>query len=205
MHRKVREERVTLAGDHCKTGFFHVVKHLAENAEVKAVQKAEAAERGVDTNALINIFKAFDTVKFAEPVVRRGRTFDDKKFFDSLRKQAETGKLLSDKQLEALGKIALRYREDISDYAAIAKALNLPEESEIAAENADSAVSQDDTAALLEELSKVVNWNPPERRGRRTFDDKAFYSSLAEQFGNGRKLSDKQLAALKKLAERYRK
>ena len=186
-------------------GFSDALAEAYGRAEVKAVQKAEAAERGVDTSALINIFKAFDTVKFAEPVVRRGRTFDDKKFFDSLRKQAETGKLLSDKQLEALGKIALRYREDISDYATIAKALNLPEESEIAAENAESAVSQDDTAALLEELSKVVNWNPPERRGRRTFDDKAFYSSLAEQFGNGRKLSDKQLAALKKLAERYRK
>ena len=173
-------------------------------AEAKAVQKAEAAERGVDTAALLDIFKAFDTVKFAEPVVRRGRTFDDKKFFDSLRKQAESGKLLSDKQLEALGKIAQRYRESITDYPALAKALDLPEEETPELDNAQSAASADDTAALIEELAKVTNWNPPERRGRRTFDDKAFYASLAEQFNNGRKLSDKQLAALKKLAERYR-
>ena len=38
-----------------------------------------------------------------------------------------------------------------------------------------------------------------------SYDDKAFYQSLAEQFGNGRKLSDKQVAALKKLAEKYQK
>ncbi len=185
-------------------GFADALAEAYARSEAKAAQKAEAAERGVDTPALLDIFKAFDTVKFAEPVVRRGRTFDDKKFFDSLRKQAESGKLLSDKQLEALGKIAQRYRESITDYPALAKALNLPEEETAALDNAQSAASSDDTAALLEELAKVTNWNPPERRGRRTFDDKAFYASLAEQFNNGRKLSDKQLAALKKLAERYR-
>ena len=185
-------------------GFADALAEAYARSEAKAAQKAEAAERGVDTPALLDIFKAFDTVKFAEPVVRRGRTFDDKKFFDSLRKQAESGKLLSDKQLEALGKIAQRYRESITDYPALAKALNLPEEETAALDNAKSAASSDDTAALLEELAKVTNWNPPERRGRRTFDDKAFYASLAEQFNNGRKLSDKQLAALKKLAERYR-
>ena len=87
----------------------------------------------------------------------------------------------------------------------MAKASNLPDEAEAAAEKAESAANQADTAALLEELSKVTTWNPPERRGRRTYDDQAFYKSLAEQFGNGRTLSDKQLAALKKLAERYRK
>ena len=185
-------------------GFADALAEAYARAEAKAVQKAEAAERGVDTAALLDIFKAFDTVKFAEPVVRRGRTFDDKKFFDSLRKQAESGKLLSDKQLEALGKIAQRYRESITDYPALAKALDLPEEETPELDNAQSAASADDTAALIEELAKVTNWNPPERRGRRTFDDKAFYASLAEQFNNGRKLSDKQLAALKKLAERYR-
>ena len=66
-------------------------------------------------------------------------------------------------------------------------------------------VSQDETAKLLEFLATVTEWAPAERKGRRTYDDKAFYQSLAEQFNSGRKLSDKQVAALKKLAARYQK
>ena len=107
--------------------------------------------------------------------------------------------------MEALGKIALRYRESISDYAALAACLNLPNETELAAEAAGNAAAGDEIAAILEMLSKVTDWAPAERKGRRTYDDKAFYQSLADQFGNGRKLSDKQVAALKKLAEKYQK
>jgi hypothetical protein len=64
---------------------------------------------------------------------------------------------------------------------------------------------QDEVAALLAALEKVTEWAPAERKGRRTYDDKAFYKSLSDQFNGGRKLSDKQLAALKKLAAKYQK
>ena len=186
-------------------GFAEDLAAAFQRAEAKKAQDAEAASRGVDKEGLSKIFSAFDNVKFAEPTTRRGRTFDDKKFFDSLRQQAESGKILSDKQLEALGKIALRYRESISDYAALAACLNLPNETELAAEAAGNAAAGDEIAAILEMLGKVTDWAPAERKGRRTYDDKAFYQSLADQFGNGRKLSDKQVAALKKLAEKYQK
>ena len=120
-----------------------------------------------------------------------------------MRQQALSGKLLSDKQLEALGKIALRYRESISDYPALAAALNLPGETELEATETETSAVNNEVAVLLEALSKVTKWTPAERKGRRTYDDKAFYQSLADQFNAGRKLSDKQLAALKKLAAKY--
>lgn len=188
-----------------KGDFAADLQAARDRASDKAARKAEAAERGVDTGSLANVFKAFDSVKFAEPAVRRGRTFDDKKFFDSLRQQSEAGKILSDKQLEALGKIALRYKESLADYPMVAAALNLPGELETQAAEAATAASNDDTEKMLAILGAVTDWNPPERKGRRTYDDKAFYQSLAEQFKNGKKLSDKQLAALKKLVERYQK
>jgi hypothetical protein len=56
--------------------------------------------------------------------------------------------------------------------------------------------------AALEKLFAAfdgVAWQPP--RGR--FDDAKFFASLKEQFGNTGRLSDKQTAALGKMAKRY--
>jgi len=188
-----------------EAGFAEELQAACERFEAKKLKDAQAASQGLDTAGLLKLFAAFDKVEFAEPTVRRGRTFDDKKFFDSLRTQAESGKLLSSKQLEALGKIALRYRENIVDYPSVAAVLNLPDDTELAAEESANTVVNDEIARLLEGLAQVTEWAAPERKGRRTYDDKSFYQSLAEQFNNGRKLSDKQLAALKKLAEKYQK
>ena len=192
-----------LAQAAAENGFESDLAEAFQRAEVKKEQSAAAATRGVDTDGLLKLFSAFDNVEFAEPTTRRGRTYDDKKFFESLRQQALSGKLLSDKQLEALGKIALRYRESISDYPALAAALNLPGETELEATETETSAVNNEVAVLLEALSKVTKWTPAERKGRRTYDDKAFYQSLADQFNAGRKLSDKQLAALKKHAAKY--
>jgi hypothetical protein len=51
----------------------------------------------------------------------------------------------------------------------------------------------------------VEKWAEPVQRGRRTYDDKEFFESLSRQRGNGKTLSDKQLAALRKLAAKYAK
>jgi DNA topoisomerase-1 len=70
-------------------------------------------------------------------------------------------------------------------------------------ENA-SAADPDRPRKLLEELGKVKQWAAPVQRGRFTFDDKKFYTSVKKQFDEGRTLSPKQLNALEKLAEKYR-
>lgn len=58
-------------------------------------------------------------------------------------------------------------------------------------------------ARLLEGLSKVTQWAEPVKRGRFTYDDREFYESIAKQHASGRILSDRQVAALKKMAAKY--
>ncbi|MBR4956208.1 MAG: hypothetical protein IKZ31_00480 [Lentisphaeria bacterium] len=50
----------------------------------------------------------------------------------------------------------------------------------------------------------MEGWAEPVKRGRFTFNDKDFYESLRGQFYNGKQLSPKQIAALQKLAAKYR-
>ena len=47
--------------------------------------------------------------KWDEPIRRGKFSFDDRKFFQSVKKQYDEGKILSDKQLSALGKLASKY------------------------------------------------------------------------------------------------
>ena len=174
---------------------------LERSAARKARQETVEAN-GMDRDRLLRLFDAFADVTWEPAVTRRGRTYDDKAFFLSLKSQVETGKILSEKQLAALGKIALRYRNGIADFPAVAAALALPGEEASAPET--SAESDREAEKLLAGLAEVKNWNPPEKRGRRTYDDRSFYQSLREQSESGRRLSAKQLAALRKLAERYK-
>jgi hypothetical protein len=58
-------------------------------------------------------------------------------------------------------------------------------------------------APLIEHLRSVQEWKPPVQRGKRTFDDKVFFESLAGQFAARGSLSLKQRAALRKLGNRY--
>ena len=57
--------------------------------------------------------------------------------------------------------------------------------------------------ALLEKFSHVTKWNEPKKVGRRIYDDKVFYESLSKQRSEGKALSDRQFAALQKLAAKY--
>ena len=59
-------------------------------------------------------------------------------------------------------------------------------------------------AALLGELAGVTEWAAPVKRGRFTYDDRKFYVSVKKQFDEGKSLSAKQVAALARLAEKYR-
>ena len=60
-----------------------------------------------------------------------------------------------------------------------------------------------DLKELLEKFSRVTNWNEPRKVGRRVYDDKVFYESLRKQRAEGKALSDRQSAALRKLAAKY--
>jgi DNA topoisomerase-1 len=76
-------------------------------------------------DALVSLF---DTVTDWRPPTAgiRGRTWDDRDFYTSLRDQYRQSKTLSFKQVSALKRLASAYASQIPDYPAKAQALGLP-------------------------------------------------------------------------------
>ena len=141
-----------------------------------------------------------ENIRWAEPEKRRGRIYDDRKFFDSLKKQCDSGKSLSEKQIAALGKMVDKYRDQIADSAACMKLIEakLP-----VADDPASAEKAKIAAELIASFDHVTKWADPVRKGRRVYDDHEFVKSIANHLHSGKVLSDKQIEALKKMAAKY--
>ena len=146
------------------------------------------------------LFAAFDNVTFDPPVSKGRITYDDKKFFDSLKKQALSGRVLSEKQNASLIRMAQKYQAQLTDVDLVCSVLGTVLQP-VSEENTDQI--RQEITALLEQLSTVSEWEAPVKRGRYIADDKKFYDSLKKQFAEKKTLSEKQLAALKKLVEKY--
>ena len=70
---------------------------------------------------------ADEITAWREPVKRGKRTFDDKEFAGSLKTQFARRKTLTSRQVAALKKMLVSYREQIRDFAARAEKLGLSE------------------------------------------------------------------------------
>ncbi|HEY5652990.1 MAG TPA: type I DNA topoisomerase [Pontiella sp.] len=135
------------------------------------------------------------TVQFEEPRKVGKRTYDDKKFCTSLSDQIAMGKRLSDRQVAYLDTLLTKYSDQIENFEAIKAEFKLDEKPEVEADPT--------TAPVLALMENVTEWAEPTKRGKREFNDKTFYDSLASQFKGKGALSDRQLAALKKMVARY--
>ena len=181
-------------------------KTREEIAELKDEQKkreqalAESSAQAAQID-YAGLFNAFCNVTFDPPVSKGRFTYDDKKFFESLKKQALEGRVLSERQNASLSKMAQKYQAQLTDPELVSSILGTVFQS-APAENSDQV--QIEIAAFLESLAGVSAWEPPVKRGRYTADDKKFYESLKKQFSEKKILSEKQVAALKKLAEKYK-
>ncbi|MFA5204387.1 MAG: type I DNA topoisomerase [Lentisphaeria bacterium] len=167
-------------------------------AEEKAAPPPAAAT-GPDSKPLL---EALTAVKWDPPGRRAGKTFDDRKFHASLSRQVEDGKPLTPAQLNALKRLALRYRNQIPDF------LDLSARFEI---ELPQAVTDDEerprelrVPALLELLAHIKTWVPPAGTGPRAFDDQRFANSIKDQYLRRGTLSPRQVEAIKKLVVKYR-
>ncbi|MBQ7667630.1 MAG: hypothetical protein IJS46_06515, partial [Kiritimatiellae bacterium] len=118
-------------------------------------------------------------------------------FFASLKAQFEAGRSLSPRQVEVL--------ENMFREAGASQPGWSPETCErmgVAWKDAEEE-NPELAADLVAALGRVGKWAEPVKRGARTFDDRAFYVSLASQFGTRGHLSAKQTAALSKMFLRY--
>ena len=146
----------------------------------------------IDTPRKLEILSA---VKFEEPQKVGKRTYDDKKFVGSLGDQVTMGKRLSDRQLAYLDTLLAKYSEQIPNFETLRVEFKLDEKKEV---EVDPSI-----APILEMMAAISEWDEPVKRGKREFNDKTFYESLASQFKGRGALSDRQLGALKKMVARY--
>ena len=139
-------------------------------------------------NAVLSLLELVH--EWAPPTKRGKRTYSDDKFVASIREQIEKNeKQVSDRQLDALGRIAVRYREQIPD--------------------GETRLGAAGFAGLLEEER---NAPPPEIASRKfellqavEMDERGrkFIDSLAQQVASGRRLTAPQSAALDRALVRH--
>jgi hypothetical protein len=183
-----------------KSGFGQELTARQEHNQAREQYRADNTATPDEQQKSTAMFDAFANVQWAPPQKSGPRTYDDKKFFDSLKKQAESGKVLSDKQLLVMARFAAKYSEFIQDFDQLAASLNIP------AATAPPAVplaEQQEVTSLLNAMAAVTQWAEPVKKGGRTYDDKSFVDSIKKQFESGKQLSSKQLFALKKMAGKY--
>jgi len=145
-----------------------------------------------ETNKKIELL---EVLSFEEPKKVGKRTYDDGKFIESLKQQVEGGRRLTDRQVGALDTLMAKYAAQIENFEQVSKELGLTEKAP--AENAEEITK------VLELCKTIETWNPPVKRGKREFNDADFYESLSTQFAGKGSLSDRQVAALKKMIGRY--
>ncbi len=134
-------------------------------------------------------------IRFDEPRTVGKKKYDDREFCESLRQQVESGKRLSLNQVKYLDRLMQKYSDQIEGFDQLAETLGMVREEQPETETIE---------ALLKALREVKEWNPPVKKGRREWDDRKFFESLADQYEGKKSLSPKQAAALKKMATRYR-
>jgi tRNA-dihydrouridine synthase len=186
---------------------FNLEKELAAvEKSVKAdAAAAEARQEHLgsdDYKKLSDAFAIMEKIKWDEPVKRGRRVYDDAKFFESLKKQSDDGRVLSEKQIEALRKMAMKYIDRIEDSDKLKELLSLDDET-LKKEKEQAVEVNEEVESALEFLGNITQWNEPEKRGKRVYDDKAFYESIKSQYESGKKLSGRQVYALKKMVEKY--
>ena len=157
--------------------------------------------------ALLKLFHA--KVAFDTPVKpAKGRAFDDKEFVESLREALEESGAVTARQWQTLVKLAAKYAPQLKGLPALAKKFNfeaeltaLQEQRAIAVEAIENPDSNPG-AALLKALEGMT-YDPPTKGGPRVYDDGKFVSSLRDQLNAGRVLTDNQVAALARIANKY--
>lgn len=154
------------------------------------LEKPEAPR--TETGRKISLLEELD---FEEPRKVGKRTYDDGKFITSLKEQVQSGRRLTDRQVGALDSLLVKYAKQIPNFD------QLKEEMGLAVKDNSEAAAE--ISKLLELCKTIETWNPPVKRGKREFNDSDFYESLSTQFEGKGALSERQVAALKKMIGRY--
>ncbi|MEI6515454.1 MAG: DNA topoisomerase, partial [bacterium] len=160
----------------------------------------EAKGPSADKAKVALVLAALTHVSAWGPETKKGRrTYSDKKFTDSIQEQLTEGeKPLSLRQLESIGRIAGRYRDQIPGFEETLKDAGL-------GALLDEKPEEPPAPATLEKLAllKTIEFDPPSERRGRKFDDKSFVESLQRRADQNRELSPAQLQVLNRMVMKY--
>jgi DNA topoisomerase-1 len=118
-------------------------------------------------------------------------------FIDSLRSQVVNGRKLSDKQVAAIERIIVQNASQFENFSTVREQLGLSAEQAKPELDIESPV-------LLEMLGQVATWQEPVTRGKKVFNDRDFYDSLAGQYARQQSLTFRQRGAMKRMVFRYK-
>ncbi len=187
----------------------HMLDEFYQKFKVWVVDATSANAPEIEqTKRLLDVFEV-EKIDWQEPVSRGRRSYDDRKFFESLRKQVFGGKKLTDKQWHALLALAAKYKDQIPDLEKTAGEMGVGSELEelVHTQNAGrtegGSEPSEETLLMVNALANVP-FEAPRKMGGRTYDDEKFYKSLARQVEDGRELTQPQLRVLKQLIARYK-
>jgi len=176
-------------------------------AALTAAQEARAAAPPtVPAEADLKLVAVLANVTWEPPAKRGRRTYDDARFYASLRRQVEEGRHLSAAQTHALKRLIVKYSGQVPDFQQLAADLGIetaPAPAPGQPGAAGTPAEREALKPLIDLLRQVREWDPPAKQGRRTFDDREFAASLTRQFEQRGTLSERQQAALKKLLAKY--
>ena len=177
---------------------FNLLSHF-QRVKNDLIEKNNRLQNCEVDQSIIEICKSLESVKTWEKNVGKGnRVFDDKKFYLSLARQAESGKILSEAQTRALRKLAIKYKDQIDNFD------HLKNKYELVDENPVDDGSAEETKKLFTLTEKINNWKSDNKNGRVKFDPKQFVDSLANQFETKKHLSKRQLYSLRKVIKNHK-
>ena len=137
--------------------------------------------------------------KFCFSVMDRMSNVTLNPFIKSLREQWERGRPLSPKQLQVLAKAIGERAVTLPDCQEIREKL-----SQVVTNGFGPEPENQDIARLLELFKYVKAWRPVTRIGKFVYDDEKFISSIIEQFNARKKLSSRQMVAVKRVVRAYK-
>ena len=140
-----------------------------------------------------------ELVKFCFDTMDRIGGMMENPFYKSIREQFEHGRGLSQRQFAILAKAVGENAGSLEDCAAVRERLV-----EFVPGGFREEASDPTIPGLLALFDGVTEWRPPAKRGKKTYDDKEFVSSLADQYARRHSLSARQVAALRRVISVYK-